>query len=215
MVLRERLAAEHPSMIDYQIYLAGSCVNVGELAVREGDYAGAITNLDRADAVLDGVLSREPRHEVARFYAAYSASWRARALDASGHLREGERAWKRAASFNDRGYPTIPAGYARGLARRGDVKRALEQARAVEEAEQLPGEVLYDLAATYSLAAAREPDRRDAHAARAMRLLERARDLGFFEIPGAVEGAASDPDLRALERLPGWEKLVGGVPSSP
>ena len=215
MALRERLAAEHPSMIDYQLYLAGSCVNVGELAVRNGDPEGALPNLDRADAVLGEVLAREPRHADARFYAAYSASWRARALDASGHLREGERAWKRAASLNDRGYPTIPAGYARALARRRDFKHALEQARAVEEAEQLPGEVLYDLAATYSLAAAADPKLRDAHAARAMRLLEQARDLGFFQIPGALERAAADSDLRALERLPGWEKLVSGVPSSP
>jgi tetratricopeptide (TPR) repeat protein len=202
-------------MLDYQLYLAGSCVNVGELAVRAGDNTDALVKLDRADAVLEGVLEREPRHAVARFSAAYAASWRARALDASGRAREGERAWKRAASFNDRGYPTIPAAYARALAHRGEFDRALEQARQVEEAEQLPGEVLYDLAATYALAASGDDKLRDTYAARAMRLLEQARDVGFFRVPGAVERTARDPDLKALGRLSGFEKLVSGVPSSP
>src|SRR6185436_738581 len=106
LAIREKLASEHPAVLEYRLYLSGS-------------YAEGIDYLEKADGVLAGILEKEPRHTAARFYTEYEASWRARGLDALRRFPEGMQAWDRAASFNDGGYPTIPAGFARALARRG------------------------------------------------------------------------------------------------
>jgi hypothetical protein len=42
LAIREKLAAEHPAVVDNQIYLAGSYVNVGELDVRDGQAQAAL-----------------------------------------------------------------------------------------------------------------------------------------------------------------------------
>ncbi|HET8945541.1 MAG TPA: hypothetical protein VFQ07_01045, partial [Candidatus Polarisedimenticolia bacterium] len=198
LAVREKLATEHPAMVDAQIALAGSYVNLGELEARAARDAAALPYLDRAEATLAGVLAKSPRHEIARFYTAYAVSWRARALGGLGRQGEAMAAWERAQSFNDRGFPTIPAGYAVALARAGRTAQATALADKVESIPSLPGEVLYDLAATWSLASARGGPRREAEAAHAVELLKKAAAAGLFKNPGMTEHTAADHDLDAV-----------------
>jgi serine/threonine-protein kinase len=208
LAIRETLAAEHPALLDPQLYLAGSYVNLGELETRADRGAAALPYLDKAEAVLAGVLSKTPKHEVARFYTAYALSWRARALGGLGRTPEAMTAWERAQSFNDRSYPTIPAGYAVALARAGKIAQATALAAKVETIPSLPGEVLYDLAATWSLSAARGGRRRESDAAHAIELLKKAATAGLFKNPGMTERAAHDRDLDAVRGRPDYRSAI-------
>jgi hypothetical protein len=111
--------------------------------------------------------------------------------------------WERAMSFNDRNYPTIPAGYARALARAGKTMQAKALATKVETIPALPGEVLYDLAAAWSLSAAHEAD-----AAHAVALLQKAAATGLFKNPGMPEKAAGDHDLDAVRNRADYKAAV-------
>ncbi len=210
LAIREKLAAEHPAILEYQLYLAGSYVNLGELEVRDGQCEAALDPLEKADRVLGGVLEKEPRHTAARFYTAYAASWTARALDGLGRFPEGKRAWERAASFNDGGFPAIPAGFARALALRGRTAEAVAQAQQVEKAQGLSPDIFYELAAAYSIASARDPARREACAVRAVELLRRAAAMGLFKAPGAADAALRDRDFASIAGRPEFRKAVGG-----
>jgi serine/threonine-protein kinase len=210
LAIRETLAADHPALIEPQISLAGSYVNLGELETRAARDAAALPYLDKAQATLDGILVKTPGHEVARFYMAYALSWRARALGGLGRTGEAMTTWERATSFNDRNYPTIPAGYAVALARAGRTAQATALAAKVETIPALPGEVLYDLAATWSLSAARGGPRRETDAARAIALLRRAAAAGLFKNPGMTEHAAADHDLDAVRDRTDYRAAIDG-----
>ncbi|HKQ60247.1 MAG TPA: serine/threonine-protein kinase [Candidatus Polarisedimenticolaceae bacterium] len=208
LAIREKIAAEHPAVLDDQLYLAGSYVNLGELEVRDGQYEAALVPLERAERALGGILEKTPDHAVARFYTAYALSWRARALGGLERGPDAMKTWERATAFNDRGYPTIPAGYAVALARRGEAGRALAVAAGVEKIAELSGEVLYDLAAVYSLASAKDPVQREAHAAHAAELLTQAAARGLFKMPGMAEQAAQDHDLDPLRGRDDYRRAV-------
>ena len=209
--IREKLAAEHPAMVDDQLYLAGSYVNLGELDVRDGRPDAALEPLGKAEGVLAGILAKSPGHAAARFYTAYALSWQARALSALGRGREAMRVWQRAMSTNDRDYPTIPAGYARELARRGDTEKAITIAKTVEKTTELPGEVLFDLAATYAVASSRARARRERYAAHAVELLGEAARLGYFDTPGARERSEADADLASIHDREDYRQAIKGT----
>jgi len=209
LAVREKLAAEHPALVDAQIALAGSYVNLGELEVRAARDAEALPSLDKAVAALAGILAKSPKHEIARFYTAYALSWRARALGGLGHTTEAMATWERATSFNDRNFPTIPAGYAVALARAGRTAQAIALAQKVEAIPSLPGEVLYDLAATWSLSAAHGGPGREADAAQAVELLRKAAAAGLFKNPGMPEQAARDHDLDAVRNRADYRDAIG------
>jgi serine/threonine-protein kinase len=209
LAVREKLTAEHPAMVEAQILLAGSYVNLGELETRAGRDAAALPSLDKAEAALAGVLAKSPQHEIARFYTAYALSWRARALGGLGRTADAMAAWERATSFNDRNFPTIPAGYAVALARAGRTAQATALATKVETIPWLPGEVLYDLAATWSLSSAHSSPRREADAAHAVGLLKKAAAAGLFKNPGMPEQAARDHDLDAVRTRADYREAIG------
>jgi serine/threonine-protein kinase len=209
LALREKLVAEHPAVMELQLSLAGSLINVGELAIREEKFEAGLKSLQEADDVLGRILAKEPRHTAGRFYTAYAASWRARGLDGLKRFDDGNGAWRRAAEFNDQRYPTIPAGYARAIARRGDFKRALVLAKSIEAAPGMPPDALYDLAAVSSLASAWYAEHREPLAAHAVALLGKAAAMGFFKTPGAAESALRDPDFAAIASREDFRKVVG------
>jgi hypothetical protein len=100
---------------------------------------------------------------------------------------------------------------------------ATAEAEALATLEQLPGQVLYNLACVYAICAAAVRDNKpvnppmpdgersklmDGYAGRAMALLQRARQSGFFGRPSNLDSLRKDPDLDALRDREAFRRLL-------
>ncbi len=101
--LKDALVHDHPAVLEYRLLLASTSTNLGELACRRNRPAEGLPWFDRAIGQLNGVLEREPRHAIGRYYLSYTHSWRAMALESLGRGAEALRDWERAIAFDDRG----------------------------------------------------------------------------------------------------------------
>ena len=122
---RERLAAEHPTVLDYRLQLGSSYTNFGELAVRQKKCSDALPWLDKSIDTLQWVVTREPRHQVGRYYLSYTWSWKARALEGLGRWRDAAAAWQSAIDFDDRNDQDLRAGLSNAKRHAGNVPSAL------------------------------------------------------------------------------------------
>jgi eukaryotic-like serine/threonine-protein kinase len=109
---RERLASEHPTVLDYRLQLGSSYTNLGELAVRQKKYGDALPWLEKSIDTLQWVVTREPRHQIGRYYLSYTWSWKARALEGLARWRDAIPAWQAAIDFDDRNDQELRAGLA-------------------------------------------------------------------------------------------------------
>jgi serine/threonine protein kinase len=110
METRERLVTDHPNVLEYRLFLGSAYTNLGELQVRQGQFAAGLPSLDRALTVFDWALDREPHHSVGRYYASYTWGWKARALDGLHRRREAADAWGRAIALDDNNDPELRKG---------------------------------------------------------------------------------------------------------
>ncbi|MCO6436603.1 MAG: protein kinase [Phycisphaerae bacterium] len=118
LALREELAAGHPAVLEYSIDIAGSYTNLGEIAVREGQGAGAMEWLDKAVSRLAAVLEKEPREATARYYMSYTQSWRAKALQLLGRFDDAVEAWDKAIEYDDQNDASLREGRGAAVAQR-------------------------------------------------------------------------------------------------
>jgi eukaryotic-like serine/threonine-protein kinase len=107
---RRRLSREHPGVIEYELFLGSVCCNLGELEVRSGQDALALPALDESLKTFDALLARDPRNTVGRYYASYTLSWRAGALEKLGRNAEALADWERAIALDDRDNPALRSG---------------------------------------------------------------------------------------------------------
>jgi tetratricopeptide (TPR) repeat protein len=208
---RERLARDHPAVLQYAIDLAGADGNFGRLHRLSEHPEASLEWFDRAIQTSRDVRRREPRSEEARSILRNAFASRSRARGTlkqyTGALADVEQALeiegdgpRRADLRQDR---------AAHLVRLGDHARAAAEVEALVPGLQRDGAALYDLACVLSLAASAarndgrlgpvEAGRRaEAYAARAVALLNSAHRTGFFARPGAVDGFVRDPDLDSI-----------------
>jgi serine/threonine protein kinase len=118
MAVREQLVADHPSVLEYRLLLGAAYTNLGELQVRQTQFAVGLPSLDHAIGVFDWVLTREPRHTVGRFDASYTWGWKARALEGLGRRRDAVTAWQQAIAFDDNNDPALKKALAAAEGRR-------------------------------------------------------------------------------------------------
>ena len=123
---------------------------------------------------------------------------------------------------NGRDRDTIRLTRAEILARAGDYARALKEANDLAQAKSLSGSALYSLAGVYSLsslalqraATSSQPDAKQSAeqtASRAVALLAKARDIGFFQDPSKVEQMKADAYLDTLRQRDDFRKLEAAL----
>jgi serine/threonine-protein kinase len=216
-----KLVRGYPSVTDHAVRLGGVDCNLGQALQEEGDLPAALEWFTQVIAGLGEVLRKEPRHTVAREYLRNAYWKRAEALGQLGRPGEAIADWDHAIDLDDGELrPSFRASRARALAAAGKHASAATEAADLARSESLPGEVLYQLACVYSLAAAgvqkddREPQpKRDQqaeqYAARAVELLRQAVDRGFKD----VAHMKKDADLDPLRKRDAFKKLMAKLES--
>lgn len=107
---RRRLSRDHPAVIEYELFLGSVLCNLGELEVRSGQPALALPAFNESLRTFDTLLARDSRNTTGRYYASYTLSWRARALEELARKEEALADWERAIELDDRNDPALRAG---------------------------------------------------------------------------------------------------------
>jgi tetratricopeptide (TPR) repeat protein len=212
LAFKEKLAEQFAAVPDYAVDLGGGYVNFGVLLLNRGQPEAALPWYDKAITRLQAVLAKDGRLATARLFLR-NAHWnRASALTQLNRHVEAVREWDRAIELEGgsmrTGFRLLRAGC---LAQTGEHARAVAEANALTEGEDVSGPTLYDAACVCALAAASVKD--DAkltkqYAGRAVALLRQAQKAGFFKQPANVVHMKKDSDLRALLMRPDYQALL-------
>src|SRR5206468_2986517 len=96
LALREKLAADFPTVLAYAVDLGGSYCNFGNLVHKRGEAAASLAWHAKAVATLRPVLAQEPRLATARHFLRNVHLNRARALDQFGRHAAAVADWEQA-----------------------------------------------------------------------------------------------------------------------
>jgi serine/threonine-protein kinase len=218
------LHRDHPEVTAYQADLGGTYCNLGH-QFRASDRASeSLPPYAEAIRMLRAVLQREPGHSTARVFLRNSHGGRARALTALG--RHGEAAADLEQAIRLDTGPSQSAfrmELALALAHAGDHARAVQEARHLLRLHsEMSGTQAYSLACIYALSAraavketsrplAEREKRGEGYARLALRLLERLRQAGSFDVRQAVEQMKKDPDLDFLRNRDDFRQFLSAV----
>jgi tetratricopeptide (TPR) repeat protein len=209
---QEPLARAHPEAADYVVDLGGVLASLGFVQARAGKAKEALAWYAKALPVLEGVGGANPHHRGARkALAGVHTAW-ARALRQLGRNDEALQEWDKALPLAEvKDHDEYQADRARTLIHLGRAEDALRQAAELAAKPSLDGAALCRLAGVYALAAAakNESDAAGAHAAKALELLQKARQAGYFADAARVEELKEDKDLTSLHARPEFRSLTG------
>jgi tetratricopeptide (TPR) repeat protein len=221
--LRAQLARDHPKVTDYAFQLGKSHYTVGMWESRWGKSEAALGAFAEAARTLNGLLQREARHARAKQFLQEAHLKRALLLTKRNRHREALADWNGAIGVAT-GKRAEDLRFARAVAlvHTGGHALATAEAHALTSEPSVPGPACYNAACVYSLASAAVP--RDAqllaaergalaehYAVRALELLTRARDAGFFKTPAALANLKRDTDLDPLRSRAEFRKLLAAL----
>jgi tetratricopeptide (TPR) repeat protein len=223
VAIQERLVEANPEVVEYAADLAASYFNLGNYLTAAGKRAEAVQWYGRAVSRLEENLKRDPADADSRKILLKAHGWRAVLLARLGRGAEAEADLREAAAL----FPDPPPrdvhvfrALARGYA--GDHAAAAAAADAAAAGPDVSGLTWYNLATAYSLAAAaagkdgrlpaadREKLAGD-YAARAVALLRRAREAGYFQNAANVEPLVSDADYAPLRPRQDFRELLAAL----
>jgi tetratricopeptide (TPR) repeat protein len=234
----EKLARDHPQILDFAIDYGSNCLSYGTALGAVGRREQGLEWLDRAVQVLTGANEREPRGTRAKQSLLETYRLRGERRFALGRYAGALDDLDRAISLNEdwvRAYGDELRGGLKGEVRAyGDELRALRAAvlarlgryaRAAAEVDALAGarstspEVWYNGACTLAmishgaghdvaLSEAERARRAATYATRAVAFLNRARMAGWFRVAGNLEELRSDHDLDPLRHRADFQALL-------
>jgi hypothetical protein len=226
LLVQEKLAHENPTVEAY-VGLGSSYSALGRMVCERGKPQDALDWYGKALRTLQAALRTEPGHVKAREALRDGYRGRAEAFARLGRHAESLADWDRALetdTWPDRNELLLQ--HAQALARVGDYAKATAEAQALAEGKDLPGGVLYTLAQVYARSAAAVRAGRHGgpalpqaerekltgqYAARAIALLRRAQEAGFFKLPANVARMKGDRDLDLLREHEAFKKLRIGA----
>jgi serine/threonine protein kinase/tetratricopeptide (TPR) repeat protein len=210
--LRQKLAAEFPSVKGYQIDLGGILVNFGNLVrYGQGKPADSLDWFAKAIPILAGVVKSDPGDATARQFLRNGYWGRARALDALGRYEESVKDWHQAVVFSSQAQQgTLRLGRALAQVRLGQVAPAVAEVAALAKYGKATPGAVYNFACVYALASAKDKDKKEEYAKRAVELLQRAVKEGFNN----VEQFQKDADLDSLRGREDFQRLIESIAKS-
>jgi serine/threonine-protein kinase len=212
LAILEKLASDFPEVLDHSIALGGGYVNTGHLARDNAQPKAALVWYAKAIPTLQAVLDKEPRQATARLFLRNAHWGRAATLTKLARHAEAVKDWDRAIELAEvRFRPQFRLKRAEALAHAGDHGKAFAEANKLVEGKNVPGDLLYNAACVCALASASvkdNPTLKDQYAARAIELLTKAREGGYFKDPKNVAHMKKDSDLDSLRSRSDYKKLV-------
>jgi serine/threonine protein kinase/WD40 repeat protein/tetratricopeptide (TPR) repeat protein len=205
LAIYKQLVEESPDVEVYQVELGDCYYKLGELVLQTGKPGESLEYFDMAVQVLQTVHNREPRNPTAKEFLRHSHHVRAHAYDLLRRHAEGLQDFNRAIELSA---PTeqlsIRACRAGSQAKAGLVAEAVAEVAELTQFPNVTAGGWYDFACVYSIASAKDADKRQEYADRAIELLRKAIEAGYKN----AEHLKTDPDLEPLHDREDFQKLV-------
>jgi serine/threonine-protein kinase len=185
--------------VEYQASLGGAYTTLAVAQWKCGHPQEARQELDRSIRNLEEILLRDTKLALSRRSLQRAHIWRCQFLAGldldAAEVKHGQRALS--------------------LAHAGKFNQAVQEADTLAAGDGLSAEGCYTLARVYALlAAARKKDDakgREGDAGRAVELLVRARDAGYFREAARVDRLRREPDLAPLRDRADFKGVLAGV----
>jgi tetratricopeptide (TPR) repeat protein len=223
LALRKKLVEDHPKVLGYAVSLAASYRNQADRLVRGDKPQEALTLYGRGIGILEDVLRQEPRHVEAQEFLCNGHWMRANVFRDLNQYDAALKDWNRAIAL-DVGprRPELRLYRAMTLAMANDHVRATAEANELAGNKAFSGERLYQLASVYGrctqvvprdnkLSVAEQTMLAEEYAVRALALLVRAQDAGFFKNRAALERMRRNGDLDLLRPRADFRKWLAEV----
>jgi tetratricopeptide (TPR) repeat protein len=208
IILGEKLTAAYPDFANYEINLAGSYGNLGNVVRDQGNPAEALNWYGKAITSLTAVRAANRQFEDARLYLR-NAHWdRANALGRLGRHGEAIDDWQRAIGLDEGRDRESLLLFLEAAKTEQQLKKQVKPANA----GTAPG-LLYDAACVLAQAAgaagtSNEPSLQKHYASRALALLREAQAAGLFHDGKRIEQLKKDQALLALRQDSAYQKFV-------
>ena len=221
--------AEHPGSKNFSIDLCGGLVNFGNMKRSQGDMKEALGYYDQAIRVIGPVLplARANTGSSTTVFARNAQWGRATVLEELMRYSDAREAWAAALSLAGPGIRTLfSVRHARTSALVGQHAAAGEEVDAVSKQPRQREPTPLQIASVYALCAAAaaddddlsDADRRsmqEGYSKKAMALLQRGIETGFFQVRSRRDELLSHPDLASLRDRSDFkifvEKVVGDI----
>lgn len=210
----QRLGNEVAKDPQYPLRQAHTQLLIGGLLESNRQVEQALEALERATRTATPLLKRVPARAAEIQELLGQSGWgRARLLASQGKYTEALQELDQATTFlkkEDQAEARIFRAVT--LARARQLPEAISGADALTTTNGKDSAVLYGAAQVYSLAAAAtstdEPARAEAYAARAVQLLQQARETGYFKSAARAGTLKDNADFTALRQRPDFLKLL-------
>jgi tetratricopeptide (TPR) repeat protein len=205
LFLQEKLAADFPTVPQYQMELAGAYGNFGRLIRGGGQPGKSLEWFAKAIRVLSAVYDQDRRVVIAKQLLRNSHWNRAEAYDALHQYAEAVQDWDRAVELSPA--QEQPSFRVRRAASRVQAGQAAEAVADVAELTKLAtwnAGQWYDFACVYALAGGKIADKKQEYADRAMQLLHQAVKAGWKD----AAHMKKDTDLDSLRQREDFKKLM-------
>jgi tetratricopeptide (TPR) repeat protein len=201
--LSKKLFDQYPSVLQYQVELAGSYCNTA-LCVQDDQPAEGLVWFGRAIEILESVHRSYPQHAVAKRYlrnSYWSRSWLLVVLKKYAEaLKDLDTAIALSPPAEQ---PTIRACRAYAKSRAGLFADAVVEVAELTKSSNWSFQQWYDFACVYSVASSKIADKKKEYADRAMELLRQAAKAGPMDA-----AHVNDHDLDPLRDRGDFKKLI-------
>ncbi len=204
-----KLVEQHPDEAEYSMALVRANLNLGRLHLEGSRPEDALPCFDQIAACINRLSMTEQAKPHARQLRRDAALGRAETLGKLRRHAEALPSWDEAVRLSDPPDHDIEVNRAKAYARAGRHAEAVAQAEALLAPKVVRGEMLYETACVFALAAkaahsdAKKPEnwrQRESSrlASRAVGLLERARENRFFDSARMRDHVLKDDDFAFL-----------------
>jgi tetratricopeptide (TPR) repeat protein len=219
----ENLAAKNSEVTDYVGGLGVVCAARGDHEQRRNQYEPALQWYGKAIDTLVALRSKSPKAERPRGNLINALSGRAASLTRLNRLPEATKDWEQALILaKDDEKSELRLGQAITLAQQGDHAKATSSAEESIKDPKTSGKLFMKGAAVFALAglgalrdvrlaAADQTALAERYATRAIELLERARELGYFKKAENRANLNEEPEWNELKNRDDFKKFWAEV----
>jgi serine/threonine protein kinase len=218
--LHEDLLKRYPTRLECAVNFAGTAGNQGDYLQEQGKAGEALAWYSKTIDVLTPVLAAEPRHTYARLVLHNTHHSRAGAYLKLNQPEAAAKDWRRMVELGEgERHFNYVFFRPRALAYLGEHARATSEVEALVSTGSLHNTAYKELASVYSLcsaavrsdAAVAPADREvlaERYAVRAVALLAKAAELGFFQPAGRIALVRTEEKFRPLQARDDFRKLL-------
>jgi tetratricopeptide (TPR) repeat protein len=212
IAIREKLLEGESPASEFVVGLGGDYNRIGLVYLMREDYMVADEWFGRAIAKLDPVAKKDSGNAGARLVLSNACWGQATALTKLKRYRDSILLFDRAVELGENNLPSERRQErAVALAHAGEHQRAITEADALAKANPISGDIIYNSACVYGLAAGTVKADQvlfDKYAERTMELLRQCQKVGYFDEAYRIEHVKKDTDIDALRERPELQKWL-------